>query len=107
MANNVVHYVFLNDDGSLLAKLTSIPNDPISFVRLTQSHFDFITERYKNAEIRGYIDNSGNQKYIIYHEGSLKYIFFGGVIVTQYGFWKEIWYELSKNIEVSDNIIQR
>lgn len=28
MANNAVHYAFLNDDGSFLARLTSIPNVP-------------------------------------------------------------------------------
>lgn len=50
--NNVIHYVFLDDDGPFLARSTSTPNDPTSFVKLPRSHSNFIFRKHKNTEIK-------------------------------------------------------
>lgn len=102
---NMEHYVFINDDGLFLTTFTSTPNDPSSIVKLPESHFDFIAEKYNGAEIRGYINNGGAHEYFILHEGTIKYIFFGGETATDKGFWKETRYELSKDVEIPANVV--
>lgn len=105
--SHVEHYIFLNDDGLFLTKFTWIPNDPVNFVSLPKDHFDFISEKYKGAEMRGYVNNAGVHEYFILHEGSIKYVFFERKIATERDFWKETRYELSKDTKIPDNVAQR
>ncbi|MCE5226121.1 MAG: PepSY-like domain-containing protein [Porphyromonadaceae bacterium] len=101
---NVEHYVFINDDGLYLSTFTWTPNDPRWFVTLPKDHFDFIAKKYSGAEIRGYINNSGEHEYIILHEDTIKYVFFGGEVANDRMFWKETRYELSKDAIIPDNV---
>jgi hypothetical protein len=105
-ADDVVHYVFLNDDGLFLTKFTWFPNDPGCFVYLPKEHFDFISKKYRGAEIRGYVNNLGDHEYFVLHEGVIKYVFFEGS-ATERGFWKETRFELSKDTAVPDIVAQR
>jgi len=76
---------------------------PLVFT-LPKDHFDFIAKKYSGAEIRGYINNSGEREYIILHGDTIKYVFFGGEVATDRMFWKETRYELSKDAVVPDNV---
>lgn len=105
-SSNVVHYVFLNDDGLFLTKFTSFPNNPKYFVDLPEDHFEFMSEKYKGADIRGYANNGGKHEYFILQDGIIKYVFFEGKSATEPGFWKETRYELSKDTVVPDNVIK-
>lgn len=104
---NVEHYVFINDDGMLLATFTWIPNDPCANVKLPKDHFDFIAEKYNGAEIRGYVNNGGSHEYFIFHRDTVKYVFFGGEVAADKGFWKETRYELSIDTRIPENVARR
>ncbi len=91
--------------GLFLSKFTWFPNNPKYFVDLPEYHFDFISEKYKGAEIRGYV-NISDHEYFILHEGKIKYIFFEEVSATEQSFWKETRYELSKDAIVPDNVAE-
>lgn len=104
---NVEHYLFINDDGRLLATFTWIPNDPSANVKLPKAHFDFIAQKYKGAEVRGYVNNGGSHEYFILHRDTLKYVFFGGEVATDKGFWKETTYELRIDTQVPENVARR
>lgn len=101
---NVEHYVFINDDGLYLTTFTWTPNDPRWFVTLSKDHFDFIAKKYNGAEIRGYINNSGEHEYIILHGDTIKYVFFEGEVATDRIFWKETRYELIGDAIIPDNV---
>lgn len=103
---NLEHYVFINDDGLLLATFTWPPNDPCAIIRLSEDHFDFIAEKYTGAEIRGYINNGGRHEYFIFHRDTVKYVFFGGERRTDKGFWEKTTYELGLDTPVPENVIQ-
>ena len=101
---NMEHYVFINDDGMFLTTFTWIPNNPCWFVNLSKDHFDFITEKYNGAEIRGFINNGGMYEYFILHNNIIKYVFFRGESPTESYFWKETMYELSRDTKIPDNV---
>lgn len=103
-SSNVAHCVFLNDDGLFLTKFTGFPNNPIYFVNLPEDHFEFISEKYKGAEIRGHVNNGGVHEYFILHEEIIKYVFFEETSATKRGFWKETRYELSNDTVLPDNV---
>jgi hypothetical protein len=56
-------------------------------------HFNFIAEKYKGAEVRGYINNMGSHEYFILRNNIIKYVFFSGESATEPGFWRETKYE--------------
>lgn len=101
---DLVHYVFINGDGLFLKTLTSTPPDQTYFVDLPSIYSEFIKEKYKDAEIKGYVYNNGYQEYIILHQDTLKYVLFYGVVTTNNDFWVRTTYELSKNTQIPDNI---
>lgn len=101
---NMEHYLFINDDGMRLATFTWTPNDPCGFVRLPKDHFDFIAEKYKGSEVRGYVNNGGRHEYFISHRDTLKYVLFGGLVATDAGFWEETTYELSLDTPIPENV---
>ncbi|WP_455638238.1 hypothetical protein [Parabacteroides sp.] len=101
--NNMEHNVYINDDGLYLTTLRSIPNETRGFINLPEDHFKFIAEKYKGAEIRGYM-NDGEHQYFILHNDTIKYVFFGGNVATNRGFWKETRYELSIDTPIPDNV---
>ena len=101
---NVEHNVFISEDGLLLSTFTWKPNDTRWFVNLPQDHFDFITEKYNGAEIKGYVNNAGEHEYFILHNDTIKYVTFGGTVSTDWGFWRETRYELNKNTKTPDNV---
>lgn len=104
--SDLEHYVFINDDGLFLATFTWVPNDPCAMIRLSKDHFDFIAEKYKGAEIRGYINDGGRHEYFISHRDTVKYVFFGGEARADKGFWQKTTYELGKDTEVPEHVIR-
>lgn len=103
---NIEHYFFLNDDGLYLETLTWKPNDSRWFVDLPEDHFDFIKEKYKGADIRGYLNNGGIYEYIVLHNDTLKYISFSGKVATDLGFWRKTKYEISLDTKVPKNVLK-
>lgn len=104
---NMEHYLFINDDGRQLATFTWIPNNPCGFPRLPKDHFDFISQKYKGAEVRGYVNNGGRHEYFISHRDTLKYVLFGGLVATDAGFWEETTYELSLDTPIPEDVARR
>lgn len=104
--DNMEHNVYINDDGLYLTTLKSHPNDPRWSANLPEDHFDFITDRYKGAEIRGYM-NDGEPEYFILHNDTVKYVFFGGDIAADRGFWRRTVYELSIDTPIPDDVVKR
>lgn len=104
--DNMEHNVYINDDGLYLTTLKSHPNDPRWSANLPEDHFDFITDRYKGAEIRGYM-NDGEPEYFILHNDTVKYVFLGGDIAAGKGFWRRTVYELSIDTPIPDDVVKR
>lgn len=103
---DVEHYVFINDDGLLLSTISCKPNDPCWFINLPAAHFDFITKKYKGAEIRAYINEASIHVYLILHEGIIKKVSFRGESPDERDFWKETRYEISLDTKIPENVIQ-
>lgn len=99
-----VSYVFINDDGLFLNKYTWSEYDARSIVSLPEKQFKFINDTYKNAEIRGYINNSGLHQYFILHDETVKFVFFGWS--SSQSSWKETRYELDIETVLPDNVIK-
>lgn len=101
---DMTHKVLINDDGFYLDAVTSILNDPLSRPFLSIDHFDFIAEKYKKSEVRGYVNDEGIHRYIILHEGILKSIYFGTSDNSDRGFWRKTDYTLDVKVEVPKNV---
>lgn len=104
--DNMEHNVYINDDGLYLTTLKSHPNDPRWSANLPEDHFDFITNKYKGAEIRGYM-NDGEPEYFIFHNDTVKYVFLGGDVATDSGFWRRTVHELSIDTPIPDDVAKR
>lgn len=106
---DVTHDVLINDDGLLLDVLTSGLSDHTWGPHLgtaRAAHFDFIAEKYKDSDIRGYINNAGSHEYFVLHEGIMKYVFFRNVDESQRGFWEKTEYALDINTNIPENVIK-
>lgn len=104
----VTHDVLINDDGLLLDVLTSGLNDQTWCPHLGEGrtvHTDFIAEKYKGSDVRGYIFNTGMHEYFVLHEGIVKFIYFGTSDSSERGFWKKTEYALDIEAEIPDNVI--
>lgn len=100
------HYVFINDDGLYITTVRWRPNDSRWFPYLPKDHFDFIADKYKGAEIRGYMNNGGYHVYFILHENIIKFVTFRGEVASDREFWAETRYELSKDAKIPENVIK-
>lgn len=98
-----VSYVFINDDGLLLNKYTWSEYDARSIVSLPEKQFNFINDTYEDAEIRGYINNSGLHEYFILHDETVKFVFFAWS--NSKSTWTETRYELDIETVLPDNVI--
>lgn len=99
-----MHYSFINDDGLFLNTYAKSEYDAVSIVNLPKKHFDFILKKYKDAEIRGYINNSGMHEYFILHEDKIKFVLLEWS--SSRGLWKETRYELDIDFVLPDNVIK-
>lgn len=99
-----VSYVFINDDGLFLNKYEWSEYDARAIVNLPERQFNFMNDKYEDAEIRGYINNSGLNEYFILHDETVKFVFFG--MSTSKSSWKETRYELDIETVLPDNVIK-
>lgn len=102
--DNVLHNVYINDDGLLLDHPFWNSNEMNYIINFPHEHFDFINEKYEDAEIRAYLYDFSEHRYIVLHEKKLKYITFKWF--AEEGFWKETRYELDKDTILPDNVIK-
>lgn len=105
-SEHMEHYVFINDDGLYLTTVRWKPNDTRWYPGLPKDHFDFIADKYKGAEIRGYMNDGGYHVYFILHENIIKFVTFRGEVATDREFWTETRYELSKDAKIPENVIK-
>lgn len=70
------HEVLLNEDGTQLLVRRECSNDQRNFVSLVQSELDYIQVHYAGADIRGYINDGGDDCFLFVHDGILKQIYF-------------------------------
>jgi len=107
-SDNVTHNITIDEDGLLLDLVGYGYIDPrmgVTYI-LPESHLGFIAGRYKGAEIRGYVYDMGMHHYFILHGNTVKHVFFGGEIETDYRFWRETKYEISIDTAVPENVIE-
>ncbi len=97
-------FVFINDDGLFINNYTWSEYDGRSIVNLPEKQFKFINDTYKDAEIRGYINNSGLHEYFILHEDKIKFVTFK--ITSGLSVWAETRYEIDINTVLPDNVIK-
>ena len=71
-SDNMQHYIYINDDGLYLRTLRCTPNDTRWFVNLPEDHFNFIHEKYKGAEIRGYMNDGEHESIQTFTISNLK-----------------------------------
>lgn len=86
---DVVHEVFMNEDGVLLHTFHYNLVDQRWFVSLKDEQLNFIKEHYAQADIRAYLHVSEGDTYFFTHEGRLKQITF-----RNDNQWKETRFEL-------------
>lgn len=103
-SDNVGFNLLINDDGLFLNKTSWSLSAPSIIIDLPQDHFNFINDRYNDAEIRSYFYDFSEHEYIIKHEGKIKFVTFDWE--DKEGSWKQTRYELDKNYQLPDNVIK-
>ena len=75
LAANCEHTLVVDSGGTILKATTYMLND-IDYTRLYTKDIDWITEHYEGAVILGYVNDLGDDNYIVMHNGTLKSIYF-------------------------------
>lgn len=105
-ADKVTHNVIIDNDGLLLKTQTSSLNDQLFAPMSTKDQQNFIFNKYKGAEIRGYLHNFGRYEYLVYHNNVIKSVLFEGENSTEPRFWKETEYEINLDSKIPDNVLK-
>lgn len=102
-AKNCVHTLIVNDNGMVLRKCSYSLNDPDCIYPFAED-ISWIMRRYKNATILGYINDLGDDEYIIEHGGVIKTVLFRP---NAQPYWKKTTYPLQPNMTIPQHVLDK
>lgn len=101
LVKNCIHMLVIASDGTVLKLCTYPLNNPRDTYPLS-GDISWISENYKGAAILGYVNDSGDDNYIIMHDGMLKSVYFRTNRETR---WKETTYALPEGMSVPKKVL--
>lgn len=101
LATNCEHTLMTDADGTVLRLCTYPLNNPDYVSPLTES-LSWIAKQYSSADILGYINDLGDDEFIIMHDGVMKTVSFNhnGTL------WKNTSYPLQPGMTVPQRVLQ-
>lgn len=101
-AKNCVHNLIIASDGRVLKLCTYQLND-FEVNRPLPSEISWITQKYSGVKILGYVNDLGDDDYLIMHEGKIKSVYF-----HTYGSenqWKKTEYALPEGEKIPQKVL--
>lgn len=97
-----IHTLVIDSEGTVLKSCGHELNNT-AYVRPLPSDIDWISENYNGATVLGYVNDMGDDDYLIMHNGVLKSVLFeSNNLDTE---WKETRYALPKDMTVPDHVL--
>lgn len=104
LAKNCVHNLILASDGRVL-KQTTYPLNAFESIRPLPAQISWIAKKYPGAEILGYVNDLGDDEYLIVHEGILKSVYFHIYLDGSEVVWKKTEYVQPKEINIPQKVL--
>ena len=101
LAHNCVHTLMTDADGTVLRLCTYPLNNPDYVFPLSES-LGYIARQYSGADILGYINDLGDDEFIIRHDGVMKTVLFNHNGIQ----WKSTSYPLQPGMTVPQRVLQ-
>lgn len=102
MTGNSLHTIVIDSEGMVLKSCEYELNDN-AYVRPLTTDIDWISEHYRGATVLGYINDLGDDNYLIMHNGVLKSVLFDSNNLDAK--WKETRYALPKGTTVPSRVL--
>ncbi|WP_308263110.1 hypothetical protein [Prevotella sp.] len=102
MTGNSLHTIVIDSEGMVLKSCEYELNDN-AYVRPLPTDIDWISEHYRGATVLGYINDLGDDNYLIMHNGVLKSVLFDSNNLDAK--WKETRYALPKGTTVPSRVL--
>ena len=101
LAKNCTHTLVIASDGTVLKSCGYYLNNPRDVYPLADD-ISWISEHYKGAAVLGYVNDMGEDNYIIMHDGMLKSVYFHTNRDTR---WKKTTYALPEGMSVPKEVL--
>lgn len=101
-AKNCEHTLVMGDDGKVL-KLATYQLNNIDYVHPFASDIEWILKHYDGATVLAYVNDLGDDDYVVMHNGILKYMNFDSFRSETN--WKETKYELPQGETVPSKVL--
>jgi len=101
LAKNCIHMLVIASDGTVLKLCTYEMNNP-TFRYSLSGDISWISEHYKGAKIFAYLNDMGDDNYIIMHEGILKSVYFHD---NREARWKKTTYALPETMSLPKEVL--
>lgn len=99
---NLVHTLVIGSKGTVVKACTYKLNNA-EYIGTIPGDMEWITAHYKGSEVLGFVNDSGDDNYLIMHDGVLKSVYFR---TSRKGTtWKETCYPLPKGTMVPSNVL--
>ncbi len=100
---NLVHTLVIDSKGTVVKACTYKLNNA-EYIGTIPGDMEWITAHYKGSEVLGFVNDSGDDNYLIMHDGVLKSVYFK---TSHKGTtWKETCYPLPKGTTVPSNVLE-
>lgn len=97
-----LHTLVIDGEG-LVLKSCGYELNNTAYVRPLSSDITWISERYKDATVLGYVNDLGDDEYLIMHDGVVKSVLFDSNNIDSK--WKETRYALPKGVTVPSRVL--
>ena len=97
-----LHTLVIDSEGMVL-KSCGYELNNTAYVRPFSTDIDWISEHYKGAIVRGYVNDMGDDEYLIIHDEVLKAVLFNSN--TREAKWKETRYDLPEGMTVPSHVL--
>ena len=100
---NLVHTLVIDSKGTV-AKACTYQLNNAEDIGTIPGDMEWISAHYKGSEVLGFVNDSGDDNYLIMHDGVLKSVYFR---TSRKGTtWKETCYPLPKGTTVPSNVLE-
>ena len=97
-----LHTLVIDSEGTVL-KVCGYELNNTAYVRPLPTDIDWISEHYKGSVVLGYVNDMGDDDYLIMHNGVLKSVLFDSDNLDAK--WKETRYALPESATVTDRVL--